>query len=395
MQHFKIIKRASEITWRYRALWVFGVIVALLTSRGGSGNGGGGGGSPVQYTFAGGDFPFPNMPTPTLATIVALVLAVLLFFLVIGLVLALVRYVAENALIQMVDRQEESGERVSVWQGFRLGWSRPAWRFFLIDLTLIIPTVVVFILVLLLALAPLLAWTTENEVLGIVGTVLAIGLVFLVALLFILVIIALSLLRHFALRAAALGGLKAFPALREGYRMVREHLGDVVLMGLIMFGIRIALTVVFIPIMILLVLAGLVLGLLPGVLVGLLTFAVAGEGALPWILGFIVGFPLFLLVVGVPSLFLGGLVETFKSTTWTLTYRELLALESLTVEPEPIEPVDPEAGVESLEPEEGDELSEPNGGDAPVAADEENELAEPGEGDEPTPSVEWDSAPIA
>jgi phosphotransferase system glucose/maltose/N-acetylglucosamine-specific IIC component len=162
-----------------------------------------------------------------------------------------------------------------------------------------------------------------------------------------------------------------------------------------MFGIRIALTVVFIPIMILLVLAGLVLGLLPGVLVGLLTFAVAGEGALPWILGFIVGFPLFLLVVGVPMLFLGGLVETFKSTTWTLTYRELRALESLTVEPELIEPVDPEAGVEPLEPEGGDELSEPSEDGESVVSGDDSELAEPGEGDEPTPSVEWDSAPIA
>ncbi len=385
MQHFKIIKRAFEITWRYRALWVFGVIVALLTSRGGSNNGGGGGGAPAQYTFSRGDFVFPNMPTPTLAVIVASVLAVLLSILVVGLVLALIRYVSANALIQMVDRQEESGEQVSVWQGFRLGWGRSVWRFLLIDLTIFVPLIVVFILVLLIALAPLLLWVTENEVLGIVGTVVTIGFVFLAVLLLILVIIALSLLRHFALRAAALEGLKVFPALREGYRMVREHLGDVVLMGLIMFGIRIALTVVLIPVMILLVLAGLVLGLLPGVLVGLLTFAVAGEGALPWIMGFIVGLPLFLLVVGVPALFLGGLVETFKSTTWTLTYRELRALESLEGEPEPFEPVEPEMGVEPLEPSE-DEFPE---------SDEGDEFSESGEDDEPTPSVEWDSAPIA
>jgi hypothetical protein len=34
-------------------------------------------------------------------------------------------------------------------------------------------------------------------------------------------------------------------------------------------------------------------------------------------------------VVSVPWLFLGGLVEVFKSSVWTLTYRELRALEGL------------------------------------------------------------------
>ncbi|MFP4344272.1 MAG: hypothetical protein ACLFU8_06250 [Anaerolineales bacterium] len=394
MQHFKIIKRAFEITWRYRALWVFGVIVALLTSRGGSNNGGGGGGSSAQTAFSGGGMPFREIPAPALGVLVGVAIALFLFFLIVALALAIARYVSANALIQMVDRHEESGEKVSVWQGFRLGWSRPAWRFFLIDLTLIIPTIIVFTLAFLPALAPLLAWITESVILQVVGTVLSIGLTFLVVLLFILVIIALSLLRHFALRAAALEGLPVFPALHEGYRMVREHLDDVVLMGLIMFGIRIALTVVFIPVIILLVLAGIVLGVLPGVLAGLLTFAVAGEGALPWIVGFIVGLPLFLLVVGVPSLFLGGLVETFKSTTWTLTYRELRVLESLEGETEPFEPVEPGLDVEPWESNE-DEFLESDEGDELVTSDEDKEFAGSGEDDEPAPSVEWDSAPSA
>jgi len=36
-----------------------------------------------------------------------------------------------------------------------------------------------------------------------------------------------------------------------------------------------------------------------------------------------------MLVVGVPLAFLTGLRDTFVSSTWTLTYRDLLALESL------------------------------------------------------------------
>ena len=34
-------------------------------------------------------------------------------------------------------------------------------------------------------------------------------------------------------------------------------------------------------------------------------------------------------IVAWPSVFLGGLAEVFKSSVWTLTYRELRALEGL------------------------------------------------------------------
>ena len=32
MDHFKVLKRALEITCRYRVLWVFGIILALTES---------------------------------------------------------------------------------------------------------------------------------------------------------------------------------------------------------------------------------------------------------------------------------------------------------------------------------------------------------------------------
>jgi hypothetical protein len=42
-----------------------------------------------------------------------------------------------------------------------------------------------------------------------------------------------------------------------------------------------------------------------------------------------VGIPIFILVVAAPSVFLGGLAEVYKSSVWTLSYRELRALEGL------------------------------------------------------------------
>jgi hypothetical protein len=56
------------------------------------------------------------------------------------------------------------------------------------------------------------------------------------------------------------------------------------------------------------------------------------QGAAPWMLGAAVGIPIFLLVVGLPTLFLGGLAEVFKSSVWTLAYRELGAREGVSAE---------------------------------------------------------------
>jgi len=51
------------------------------------------------------------------------------------------------------------------------------------------------------------------------------------------------------------------------------------------------------------------------------------QGATPWIAAIIVGLPIFIVVMAIPLAVLGGLMQTFQSSTWTLTYRELLALE--------------------------------------------------------------------
>jgi len=84
-------------------------------------------------------------------------------------------YVAETALIRMVDDYEETGEKHSVRQGFRLGWSRTALRFFLIDLLIGLPVAVVFILLFALAFAPPLLWATDSTAAGVIGTVVTIG----------------------------------------------------------------------------------------------------------------------------------------------------------------------------------------------------------------------------
>jgi hypothetical protein len=352
MDYVKILKRAWETTWRYRALWVFGIILALTTASGGSpGDGGGGGGNggnsggfypPGRYTWPPGKFPWPlrDIPWPevpsnivTMLIVVGVGLAcVMLLLFVVG---TIARYVAETALIRMVDDHEETGQKRSIREGFRMGWSRDSFRLFLIKLLITLPTVAAFILLLLITGAPLLLWLTRSTALGVIGTVAAVGLFFLFIFLAIIVGTVLSLLIKFFWRACVLEGLGVTDSIRHGFDMVRRHLKDVVIMWLIMVGIHIgwiialiSISILLIPVILLLIVVGGIVGGLPALAVWGLT-SIFFEGVVPWILAALIGAPIFILIVAVPWLFLGGLMEVFKSSVWTLTYRELCALESL------------------------------------------------------------------
>ncbi len=150
-------------------------------------------------------------------------------------------------------------------------------------------------------------------------------MIFLVILFFILVAIVLSVVMQFIRRAAVMEDLGVFESIRRGFVLVRQRLGDIVIMALIMFAVGLGWVVISIPVFILLLLAAVVLGGLPALLVGVIT-SLFTQGALPWIVAALVGLPIFLLVLIVPGSFVGGLYQTFISSTWTLTYREVVAL---------------------------------------------------------------------
>ncbi len=322
MDHFKILKRAFSITLDYRALWVFGILLVLTTA--GSGGGSNGGGDGYNGPSSGG---WPDIPPGVISALIIAGIVLLFVVLVLAVVGAMARYVSETALIRMVDQHEGAGEKLGVRQGFRLGWSRPALRIFLMDLLLGVSITVVFLLLLLISAAPLLVWLTDSVPARVLGTALTVGLAMLVIFAGIAVGIVLSLLLQFFRRAVVLENLGVMAGMRRGLQLVRQRLGDVIVMGLILFGLGLAWVIVMIPLVIVLLIAALVLGGLPALLVGMIV-SLFTEGPMPWIVAAVVGAPIFLLVIGAPLLFLNGLTETFQSSAWTLTYRELLALES-------------------------------------------------------------------
>jgi len=362
MEHTKILKNAWRMLWSYRILWIFGFIFALTSVSGQesllfSSNNQDVQLPPLRYDkFQGWEWNWPDNYWPNLNELervipdflrivvpIAIGLAVLIGILM--LVVPILRYISETALIRMVDTAESTGEKVGFRAGFRMGWSRTAWRLFLIDLLINLPFALAVLILLGISAIPILLLLDSTEGMLIFGGILSSGLFFLVIFFAIVAWAALSLIRHLAKRACGLDGLGALDAIRHGFALVRKHIRDVGLMWLLLLGIDLGWRLVAIPMVFLGLILGAVLGGGVGLLAGGLT-GLAFEDPAKWVVGVLVGLPFFILIVATPVALVEGLKETFISSSWTLTYREIRAMSA--VEDSGFKPVPPVDEPKSL-----------------------------------------------
>jgi hypothetical protein len=312
MDHVGILKRAFNITRRYRVLWVFGILLALFSSSGGGGSGpnvsipGGRGTGNIPPGFA--------PPTVDPGAIAGIAVACCCLLLLLTAASIIISYLARTALYRMVDEIEETGASPSWREGFRLGWSKRTLQLFGIDLVIGIPFAIAVILLLLLALSPLLMLTVDNNALQVLSTVMTIGLVLLAIVLIIVASVIVNVVKRFMHRQAALEGRSVGQSIVLGYQMVRANLKDSAIMWLLMLGVGFGWGIVMIPVVIIVL-------LLAGAVGGIPAWLIWQATELPW-LTLLVGIPLFVLILIPPLVFLNGLYLVFQSSTWTLTYRE-------------------------------------------------------------------------
>ncbi len=357
MDHIKILKRAWYILWSYRALWIFGLILALA----GAGSHGNLNSSSQSQTnspssqqtlpkdFHSGYAEFAQglgslfhqglaqagITEAQLPTLIWIAVIFVLMGLALAIVIAGARYVAETAVIRMVDEYESTGTKMTIRQGFRTGWSRTSWRLFLINLLVSLPLIFGFVLLLALAVIVFVAFNHGSQQTAILSIIASVALLFLVFIVVAIVSIFLALLRNFFWRVCALENVGVRESLRRGFQMVRDNWKNVGIMWLVMIGLGIVWAVVSILALLLTlpvvaitgVIAALV-AIIPAVLVGGLTSIVL-PGWLPWIVGIVFVLPLFLVIAFSPWLLLGSWQTVFTSTVWTLVYRELKALPAL------------------------------------------------------------------
>jgi hypothetical protein len=351
MNHIQILKRAWTILWSYKTLWVFGILFALTTAEGFNAPNNGSRvtvspetqqwrpipaeelqGLPQELGQAAEDLNrelADGVPQEWINTLIGITVALVCLALVLAVVSAFVHYVSQTALIRMTDRYEASGEKVNWRTGFRLGWSRPAWRIFLIDVLLSIAMFVIVVLLFAFAAVPAVLSILLGglAVFGIwaaiAGTLMTVGLGMLAVFATIVMGAVLAMVREVVYRECVLRGRGVLDSIGFGLKTLRANFKDVFLLWLLLLALQIVYFIAAIPAVFILLAMGLVIG---GVAGALLYLALqAGSMVTAVIVAVIVGVLLLSAVVGIPMTFLRGLRETYLSTAWTLGYREIPA----------------------------------------------------------------------
>jgi hypothetical protein len=353
MDYGSVLRRAWKAAWRYRALWVFGIVLALTTS------------SWSAATLYDGDaerwdrwetrgVTITSLPGETFweafqrtmqaeidranreldqllaeelhidvkSNVIAIAVVLLAIVTIVILVTRVARYVSEVSLIRMVSETEATGERQGMWRGLRLGWSRSAWRIWLINLLLGILAVLVGLGLFGLILSPIALWVNGSEAVIFTFAFLTAGLLLMAIVPMIALGVVLAVVKRLAWRACAVEGLGVMASIRRGWTMMGQQLKDAGLIWLITLAVGWAWRLAMIPVVLLLLGGGVVLGGLPAVLTGGIASLVT-SGDVPVFIALAVGIALFVFVLVAPLVLLAGLREVFLSSLWTLTYHEL------------------------------------------------------------------------
>jgi hypothetical protein len=365
----KVLRKSWQMVWQYRTLWILAMVLALTTvntiylgpwqdnqnqshhskiiisdystiSLPGEGltiDLTAPAGSRVVLTDADGR-PFTFLEDPSgqlsLSDIKAITMEILILAGLIGLLAMLARYVTETAVIRMVSETEKNGKKLTVRQGIRLGWSARAARLFLIDLVIGLLGAGIIAFVLWLSIGVIMSVEPRGSVAIFLTAFGILGLLGFTGILLVVGGILVSLVMQIVRRACVMDDMGVIASIGKGVAMVKHHLKDVGITWLLWIAIRILyapavilVALILMPVLFFFLLAGVLLSLIPMALAtGIASLYI--HGVAPWIVGFIAGLPLFILVTITPLLFVGGWVEIFKSSLWTLAYRELSARES-------------------------------------------------------------------
>ena len=299
MDYGEVLRRAWQITWKYKGLWVLGI---LSSCSGGGGGGSGGSGANTQAGFRGyegGGQEFPqlqrllNSISPETWIIIAIVAISLI--LVIGLALLVLGVIGDGGLIGGFNVADSGGE-TSLGQAFRMGMTY-FWKLLGVRILFWILGVAVGVLG---AIAVILVA---------IGT-FGIGLLCLLPLICLLIPIGLIVGVYVMLTQIALviENLGVFDAFRRSWEVLKANLGTVIVMGVIVIvGSWLVGLILAVPLIAIILPVGFALAF------G--TQSTANSGLI------LAGL---CLVVYVPVLIvLNGILRTYVTGVWTLTYRRI------------------------------------------------------------------------
>lgn len=307
MDYGELISRAWRITWNNKYLWVLGFLAAL-TSAGSNGNS-------FNYSLDQSDIANPDQ----LMRLGAMALLVTCILMIVGLVLWLISVAARGGLVAAVDHLD-NGETMTLGEAFGAG-TRVIWRVIGIYLLIYLPVLLVSALVGVLLVvgiggtAALGAFSSNPEALLTGGLGATIGLMVLCFCLLLCVmipvLIVLAYVAEFGLRAAIVDDMRVVDSIRQGWRVIRQNLGEVILLAVLMFVISLmagfAIGIVMIP--------------FAAILITPMMLSLGREGTMTSLnVAWLIGGSICLSIFGAALM---SVLQTWVSAVWTLAYKEL------------------------------------------------------------------------
>lgn len=307
MDYGSVLKRTWDITWKYKGLWVLGILAACGNGGGGGGGGGGGqasssvrGGGPGNGDFSGLQGFFNNIPEEAILIAVIAIVALLLVVALIALVLGVI---GQGGLVAGFNQADE-GADVNLAEAFGMGMHF-FWRLLGLRVLLFVATLVVII-----ALGLFVVLT------------LGIGILCLLPLLCVLIPAMILVDVYVTLTSVALvvEDLGVFAAFRRAWDVARANIGPLLVMTVILiFGPAIVGLLFAAPFILILVpvVTAFVLGTQTAINSGMILAGVC-------------------LVLYLPVLIvLNGILNTYVFGAWTLTFRRLTGRPGLVPEAMP------------------------------------------------------------
>jgi hypothetical protein len=315
MDYGWVLKRAWETTWKFKGLWVLGILASCSSGGGGGGHGGGSSGS--GYRFGGQTDPhFPqfqrwleSIPQQTWILIAIIAVVVILVLAAIALVLGIL---GQAGLIAGFNQVETNGT-VTLGEAWRIGKAN-FWRLLGVRVVFWLAGIIVGILIAAVAI------TT------VIGT-LGIGLICLIPLLCLLIPIGALVGVYVMLTQVALvtEGLGIKESFVRSWEVLKANLGPIIVIALIVvFGSAVITLALAFPLIaaVLPAAAGLAFGTDQSTTTGLVTAGVCLAVYLP------------LLIVA------NGVLQTYVTGVWTLSWRQWTGRpKGVTALPEAVPPV--------------------------------------------------------
>ena len=275
MDYGGLVKRALDIMWKFKYLWIFGFFLEF-----GSGGGGGGGNLPDKFKEPIRDF----LTGPLVGALIFLLLAAFVVF----IIFLILYIISQGGLIHCVWRIE-SGENPTLRDGWNAG-VKNFWR--ILGITILI---IVFVFAAaVMTLGPFIVLLIAVKLLGLLSAMVLIPL-------FMILVVTIALIDLYAKRACIIEEKGVFDSIAEGWETLQRNLGKSLIMALIGIGSTIVYVIGFL-------IAGLFLAL-PFIILG----------AINLFLGIALGVMVGLIYIAVAS----GAWGTYIDSLWTLAFLEM------------------------------------------------------------------------